>query len=441
MLSKAIKYSAILLASMTLVASCSKEENEPMEDRQESSESSEWEVSAPIRFSDGDDLRAALAGYSESGGVRSRAADDGFVSYLETVMEEPGYDDQPYAILSGAFGAILNSEGEVVFGDNLIHVSRHGILYGPVSESETIRDVAGRFDLLSLCAEQGYYAPADRDDFYKVNGYEGIYLYDTFGFVSGDEDGSVLTRSGLPVPNKDCKYNDMNETSVSLGFRPNSSAMGGIWDKEFTRPQSGDQKVKFSDGKHCNDTKIYHQDYGIATDTGLKSKTMKKCALGYWDKIDGDMEGGIVLLAVYEYISQDDNTSKFVNGVSNISYGGKKFTIFTAGAKYASVNSVMEAFLDLKINVKGIIDNVKAETGEDVDAIRYPINSKVAVTLFPDKIKKGTMSKIEMSFVVPFGGNFIGDWCTGSFHVLHEDIYGLTIRGNEIRGSVLRYRY
>ncbi len=414
-----------------------------MEDRQESSEASEWEVSAPLRFSDGDDLRAALAGYSESGGVRSRVADDGFVSYLETVMEEPGYDDQPYAILSGAFGAILNSEGEVVFGDNLIHVSRHGILYGPVSESETIRNLAGMFDLLSLCAEQGYYAPADRDDFYKVNGYEGIYLYDTFGFINeGKNTGD--TRS-LLTPSPDYHYDiyDIDASSISIGFRREGSTPGLYiynWDSRFLFPE-GDQKSYFPDRKHCNDTKIYHQDLGIWSDTGLKTKTMKKRALGYWDKIKGDMEGGIARLSVYEKLpSGPESTFVHSNGINKVNFGGKTYTVYTMFGYDYSITDLLKSHE--KDGAIGVINRMENETGVRVDAIRYILNSKEAVTLFPFNIEKGNMSKIEKSFVVPFGGKSSGvGYSNGTFHVLYQDIFGFTIRDKEVRGTLLRYHY
>ena len=52
---------------------------------------------------------------SNDSATRSNSVD--LLSYAETVMQEEGYAEQPYAIMSESFGSVLNPDGEVIFGE------------------------------------------------------------------------------------------------------------------------------------------------------------------------------------------------------------------------------------------------------------------------------------------------------------------------------------
>ena len=149
MLTKFFKYSSIVIFSSIFLVSCEKEENESV-NLSEALAKKVTQVSNPLHFTNKEDLVATFNNYYEKSEIASRASSDDFVSYLETVMSEDGYEDLPYAILSDAFGSILNSEGELCFGDNLLHVSDKGILYGPISDSADIRSLATNPNLLDL---------------------------------------------------------------------------------------------------------------------------------------------------------------------------------------------------------------------------------------------------------------------------------------------------
>ena len=444
MLTNILKFSSLFIISSIFFASCEKEEN-GSEFASEGLQETSAQVSKPIHFSDKEDLVSAFYNYSETENLQSRASDDNFVSYLETVMSQDGYDDQPYAILSDAFGAILNSEGEVCFGDNMIHVSDKGILYGPISDSASLRSLANNPNLLEHCTEHGYYAPLADSTFYRVNGYPNIYMYDTFHFLI-EEDYSLETRSGIPINQPiiyDSDLNTIEENSISLGFRklrnPNPDLDTYDWNHTFKRPHPGDQKVKFSDGRHCNDTKIFQQNYGgFLKDSGIKTKTMKKRKLGYWDKVDGDMLAGIRFLSVYEKINPENKNHRYPYGVSTVHFGGSEKKVFNLPTNH-DIGHILT-----NINSSGaqrIIEQLKKDKGVSVDAIRLIVNATESVTLFPDRLEAKHTKKIEMNFTVPFGGESYGDTYVAEFRVLTVLMFGQTTRGDEIRGSALAYSF
>ncbi len=383
-----------------------------------------------MRFKTYEDVVAAL-----NNGVKNitTRSNDSFVSYLETVMDEPEYDDKPYAILSESFGSILNKDGELIFDNNLVHVSHYGILYGPAEKADEIRSLAINETLPDLCKTRGFYAPLSNSNFYKIEGYEDIYLYDTFKIIEKPSESSYIeTRSGYN--NLSGSLNEEQITAASVGFKVRENELWRyFWNKTFTEPSASNQKQFFADGKHCNDTKIYHQDYGIGTDTGLKTKTMKKRALGYWDKISGDMEAGIIELSLFEELP---NKAKFPNEtVSTVYYGSKQYHVVNRYDFYnKSIDYVLRSVTDPTI--KNIANSNNA------NAVRYIINNTQAVTVFPYNIEKKTDPKIEMGFVVPFGGYTAGkDYVNGNFHVIHQKLFGLTVRDNEIRGTVIEYNF
>ena len=339
-----------------------------------------------------------------------------------------------YTLLSSAFGSILNQDGELVFDDNLIHVSKYGLLYGPYEEKMVIRDLAENEKLPSLCNSRGYYAPLSNSNFFIVDGYDNIYLYDTFGIVEKNNGGNLLTRSGYDALSGNVNSINITSQSDEVGFRWQENGLWRYnWGAEFTIPGAGDQKQIFSDGKHCNDTKVYHQDYGIITDTGLKTKTMKKRALGYWDKVSGDMEAGIIELSVFEAFPSDFNSPQ--GDVCTVHFGNKAYTVKNVGIGNHSLAYYLQTVTWANVE--------NSCTASNVDAIRYiDFAGKQAITFFPNQIVKKTDNKIELNFRVPFGGVSQGPgYINGEFHVIHQKLFGVTVRNNEIRGTDISYLY
>lgn len=429
-MTKQIKlFTAAFIAA--LFSACSDEKLDILVSVPDESSNAIYSESEIKQYSSPEELLAAFENYKEDTKTRS---DVHFISYLETVMSKPGYEDLPYAILSSAFGSILNQDGELVFGDNLIHVSKYGLLYGPYEEKMVIRDLAENEKLPSLCNSRGYYAPLSNSNFFIVDGYDNIYLYDTFGIVEKNNGGNLLTRSGYDALSGNVNSINITSQSDEVGFRWQENGLWRYnWGAEFTIPGAGDQKQIFSDGKHCNDTKVYHQDYGIITDTGLKTKTMKKRALGYWDKVSGDMEAGIIELSVFEAFPSDFNSPQ--GDVCTVHFGNKAYTVKNVGIGNHSLAYYLQTVTWANVE--------NSCTASNVDAIRYiDFAGKQAITFFPNQIVKKTDKKIELNFRVPFGGVSQGPgYINGEFHVIHQKLFGVTVRNNEIRGTDISYLY
>ncbi len=440
-----------LIVGVLSLFSCSVNKEEILCANESELTSETTSVSTPLHFTSASALVDAMNNSTKKVKTRTLTADS-FVSYLESVMSEDGYDDLPYAILSEAFGSILNSDGEVEFGDNLIKVSKFGLIYGPVTERKTICGLSDDEDLLSKCNGQGWYAPLSNSNFYKVDGYDDIFLYDTFCFLNSDGSNAIAVNSTTIPDFSKIQIQCESRTSMDLfrSLMPNGQIKTD-WNATFTIPKSGSQKQKFTNTRYCNDTKIYHQDYGIATDTGLKTKTMKKRKLGYWDKINGDMEAGIVNLVLVEEADFRGVGAFFIN---NVNFAGKNYVVVTEqnrGHSVADVMSTPEKLIVAKVKAAA---QVAKENGVsvEVDAVRFVLDDNRAVILFPDKIVRENTKKIEMNFRVPFGGttvNGIGIMPVNSgpaigngvYYVFNVAMYGQTKRDDEVRGTVLEYTY
>ena len=416
---------------VTLISGCSNEEIDNLGDSPEVSINTMYSEKDIKHFSSQEEVIATIENFNAD--TKTRSA-DGFVSFLETTMSEPGYEELPYAIYSSAFGSILNQDGELVFGNNLIHVSKYGLLYGPFEDKSTIRDLADNEQLPTLCKTKGYYAPLSNANFYIIDGYNDIFLYDTFGIIEKRSYSSVTTRSGSGLLSGYIHRISITSTCDEVRFRWQENGLWRYnWGRQFTIPGAGEQKQLFSDGKYCNDTKVYHQDYGIATDTGLKTKTMKKHTLGYWSKTTGDMEAGIIELSVFEALPSTFNTPQ--GDVCTIQFGNRTRTVKNLG--------IGDHSLDYYLQTVNWINVESTCLASNVDAIRYvDYNSKQAITFFPNQIVARTDNKIELDFRVPFGGVSQGPgYNDGDFHVIHQKFYGLTQRGSEIRGTEVDYLY
>ena len=113
---------------------------------------------APLTFGSVSEIRNVLYSMQDAGSddisTKSISSNPDFLSYAETVMLEPGYDDKPNVIISEVFGSVLNPDGEVIFGDYMLKVCDYGILYTKVSNANTVRS------LVSLNYDMGGAMPA-----------------------------------------------------------------------------------------------------------------------------------------------------------------------------------------------------------------------------------------------------------------------------------------
>lgn len=399
-----------------------------------------------LHFSSEQALKDAIA--EEYSNTSTKSA-PGFISYYETVMSEPYYDEQPWALYCENFGRILNPDGEVIFGETLLKVTEKGILLAPISMTETIRALAADNNLLSKCTTKEIceYVP-DHSPLYKVDGYQGVYLGDTFNMLS--ENNKIAPIETKSSSNVDVKIFRRN-ASLFAAFGPMGDG-GANWNSTFTVPPSGDQKRKFSDGKHCNDTKVFHQDFIVGTDTGLRTKNMKKRSLGYWDAIDGQIEAGIIGTFIWETVGYSAHINQSTPAsYNNVSYAGKTYTVKTVRSNLSSVLSKSNATLVSEIaSANSYLSSIGSTA--TVTAIRYIINDSEAITRIPDLVvAKESDSKLNLNFLMKFGGMCMtgaslinGTGIPGAnerYHIMAQTLYGVSIRGDEMRGSKVIYEY
>lgn len=419
---KQIYYYAIVISlAVTTLSSCTKEDALLPDNSNMFGTTKQFVVSSPLHFDDIPSLVSAMDS------PRTKATN--FVSYAETVMNEPGYDEKPNAIFSNRFGSILNSEGEVEFANYFLKVSESGLLFAPLYMKEDVRELCKADDIISKCKDAVRCDDINPDEiFYKIEGHDGIVLYDTFHFLS-KEDNIV----------KDVVTKSISSNLQQIALKGPLST--------FTAPSSGDQKVLFSDSKYCNDTKAFQQSYAVASDGGLKTKTMKK-TLGIWNKIDNQIEGGITLFSVFEYGTFDNITSSTPD-INKVDYGGETKYVYTISARGTTPQSHVPS------NISSLVSegNTLAQNmglSISIDGIRFVLNDTNAVTVFSNKTKSGVFDKIDYNWPVPLSGNTS---CTksylnrttvpnyASYYVVGFLAYGQSTRNNETKGTAIGYNY
>lgn len=389
----------------------------------------EYSVSDPLHFDSAEALASSVWEYK--GDIAVKSSSSPFISFAETIMREPGYEDRPNAILSERFGSVLNSEGEVEFANYLLKVTDVGILYAPTDMADAVRELSKDNDLLSLCGNPvNCYDINSEKKFYTIDGHDGVVLFDTFHFLASEED---------------CAEKEIMTKSISNNL-VNYTLSGPL--ATFTTPAAGDQKVLFSDPKYCNDTKAFQQDYGVTSDGGLKTKTMKKNNLGIWSKFSNPIEGGITLFSVFEYGTYDDI---YINtpDINKVKYGGTAKYVYTISARGTSASSHVPA------NIYGLVSegNSLAQSlglSIQIDGIRFVLNDTNAVTVFLNETKSGTLEKIDYNWPVPIEGrtnctqSYLGNTDVpnyASYYVVGFLAYGQSTMNYETRGSAIGYNY
>ena len=388
------------------------------------------------------DSSEAIEVYMHGGpAICTKSASGDFLSYAETIMKEPGYDDRENVILSERFGMILNPVGELEFSNYLLKVSPVGILFGTIAQRNDIVRLSQDSTILSLCNGTVSIPEISSEAiFHTIKGYDGIVLFDTFGLIDASNGSGIVEPETKSVSKNLINY---PRNSFDLHFQVS-------WNAEFTVPPSGKQKVKFSDEDFCNDTKIYQQDYAVTSDGGLKTKTMRKRALGIWKKYSNQLEGGIINFSILESGNFSDINGQSYD-ISEVKYNGQKKTIYTISRRGNDLQAVD------RMNLSSLITagNSAAKSHgikEEIDAVRFVISDTEAITRFPNDITSGTFEKIELNWPVSFGGSvktpnsyILGGKSKirsqGNYHVAHTTIYGQSTIENETRGSKMTYKY
>lgn len=268
-----------------LTISCEKNITEILENSvQESTLSS----SEPLEYASVEELINAI--YSQNIDVRS----SDFVSYAETVMQEDGYDDLPWAINSVNFASILNSEGEVIFDDVFLKLCRYGIIYAPVTKIDNARNYAlydECTDLVQMTASIPSYL-SDADCTFSFINDSDIYVYDTFGIISGTDTNALDTKVLAPEM---VDYKEYRFDQEDILVKDNKIK----WKRDFNVANGSAQKNNFT-SKICNDTRIFQDNYGVYSESGVVTKTMKKNVLGIWSKFENQVNAGIIDLVLCE---------------------------------------------------------------------------------------------------------------------------------------------
>lgn len=271
----------------------------------------EYEISSPLIFATTDDAIAAI----NAGKGATKSYVESFISYAETVMQEDDYDQREYALQSEAFGSILNSKGEVFMNGYYIRLIENGYLIAlpdKVNDTHSITYV----NVNSLNAPDMNLGVISPEKLYKISGYDGVYFYDSFNIT----DENIQTKGTTGV-----QFLDGYDTSVNR-----SQMING-----FTFPQGSDQKVTFPGHDDiANDTKIHRENNVFVSNCGVKTKTMKKGALGIWTKFECNIEAGVTDIIIEETWSEKPSMTTGWYDINETSFpGGRSAVIAT---KYVS---------------------------------------------------------------------------------------------------------
>lgn len=253
--------------------------------------------SEPLTYASLEDMRNSI--YSGSMDVKS----SDFISYAETVMQEDGYDDLPWSIRSEAFASILNVDGEVIFDNTFLKLCRFGVIYAPIDKIEKARLYASYEDcqnLVSLAADiPSYLSTADYT--YSFIDDPDIFVYDSFGIITGEDTRSLETKA--PIIETEFKEYMCDQEDLLVNNDNNLK-----WKKNFNVVSDSEQKHYFT-SDICNDTRIFQDNYGIYSESGVVTKTMKKKLI--WKKFENTLYAGITDLVLHEEYVKVEPKSQF----------------------------------------------------------------------------------------------------------------------------------
>ena len=284
----------------------------------------ESEILIPFEFSSLEEMQKVIMEYdSNDSATRSNSVD--LLSYAETVMQEEGYAEQPYAIMSESFGSVLNPDGEVIFGEFALKLYEKGILFSLSKDIDVIRELSKNENLLNELTEANsfLFAVESLDGIYSIEGYSDVYLYDLFCLKAESE--NIVSQEVLDTRATELGY----ETSGGVYYHTYQLLNEEI-NQTYTIPKGNknQRNVFSSNSKIANDTKIYHENYLVTKERGIKVKTVQKKALG-WFKFKNNITAAIEGLYIAEYFTPSNVGESGWMDVHTTTYDGKSYVIAT----------------------------------------------------------------------------------------------------------------
>lgn len=433
--------SIAMILSAVLSVSCQKENILTEVPATETSENNE-----PLHFKSLSDIKNALYSMqnADAAGIETKSAfsEPGFISYAETVMQTPEYEDKPNAIISEVFGSILNPDGEVVFGNYMLKVCDYGILYSDVANINTVRSLVSMdFDMSGAKPAASCPIPLnDPEKIYVLDGYEDIYLYDTFGIFA--EAKTKATEQEI----FGSKTWHMDGTRFDMGLN---------WSRDYTYPEGAAQKTTFSsDSKKANDTKIYKRDAGIYAESGVKVKTMKKGFLGTWSKFTAPVKAAIEDLVILEEDWSFGSAPAGWVDVNQVDYAGKTYTVATKKLS-GLFTGISESALINDCNQAVTWAQSRGLSVSYVDGVRYvnPGAQTEAFVRLRNNVKEANADKLTAFFNLEYGGRYgtsgsaSGNSATnvrgqaGYYKVFTVTMYGTSTYNGEEKGARMIYTF
>lgn len=308
----------------------------------------EYEISSPLVFATTDDAIAAINDSRKA----TKSYVEPFVSYAETVMQEDDYDKREYALQSESFGSILNSKGEVYMNGYYIRLIENGYLIASPDRINEIQSIIS-VDVNSLKTSDENLGVISPEKLYKISDYKDVYFYDSFNIT----DETISTKGigdGAYLPGY---YTSVNRSQMMHGF---------------TFPRGSDQKVTFPGHDDiANDTKIHRENNVFVSNCGVKTKTMKKGALGIWTKFACNIEAGVTDIIIEETWSQKPSIALGWHDINETSFpGGRSAIIATKHVRgtYSGISNSTVAN-----DCANALSWAKSEglSIESVDGVRY----------------------------------------------------------------------
>lgn len=280
-------------------------------------------VVPPFEYASLSDLQNAISDYDPKVGTRAVGVSQ--LSYAQTVMQEDGYDYQPYAIMSESFGSVLNPEGEAIFGDYALKLCHKGILFSTKDNIDLLRQLSNDEELFGKLANalNFLFDVETLEGIYSIEGYDNTYLYDLFNITGYRQD---IVIEEMPET-RATSLGDKREGGVDYHV---FEMLGEQINQTYTIPNgNANQRYVFSaDSKKANDTKIYHENYVVTKERGIKVKTVQKKALG-WFKFENDITAALEGLYIAEFFYPKNLGATGWVDVHTTYYDGKSYEIAT----------------------------------------------------------------------------------------------------------------
>ena len=433
-----------ILCLMLMFVSCSKSVN--IETETDTHFNIEKGSSAPLHFASINDIKEAMSSY------KTKSSD--FISYADAVMSSDEYEEKTNAILSEAFGSILNKEGELMFDKYILKVCNFGILYSLTENYEELKELSAKdikelkIDFCSDCT-----IPLNNPNMiFKAEGYDNVYIFDTFELFTDNRyipvtEIEVQTKVIIPY------YFEQYPVNGEELFQS-----GNNWNASYTIPAASEQKVTFpSNDEIANDTKIWRQNYGVAQTGGVKSKTMQKGVLGVWSKITAPVTAAVTNLFIQEDWKYDIPSLPIGwVSINETNYNGQNYVIATK--KLASGYN-----MDVTMNEVTLLSEIDsaddwARDGgvvfNSIDGIRYIGHNNNVMVRLKNVVSSEEAKKTTVDFNLDYGGDFeIGStasnpnlsadisYHTGSYKIFGVSMFGSSVYDNFETGSQMIYTF